>query len=127
MTLSHAPVRMYRMLVKDDIDIFNYNTHSFKQLKSMLQPVVPPSGSFVIILFFIVGCQERDCGQVFILCSNASNDTKSMNLTVYTRAAALFYCNLDVSVILWGKTKFELTQRAKTFITSCCQLQEVLN
>lgn len=26
MTLSHAPVTMYRMLVKDDIDIFNYTT-----------------------------------------------------------------------------------------------------
>lgn len=104
-------------------------SHAFLQATEILmsQPVVPPSGSFVVILFFIVGCQERDCGQVFILCSNASNDTKSMNLTVYTRAAALFYCNLDVSVILWGKTKFELTQRAKTFITSCCQLLEVLN
>lgn len=90
-------------------------SHAFLQATEILmsQPVVPPSGSFVVILFFIVGCQERDCGQVFILCSNASNDTKSMNLTVYTRAAALLYCNLDVSVILWGKTKFELTQRGE--------------
>lgn len=82
----------------------------------MSQPVVPPSGSFVVILFFIVGGQERDCGQVFIFCSNASNDTKSMNLTVYTRASALFYCNLNVSVILWGKTKFKLTQRGENIL-----------
>lgn len=61
---------------------------------------IPPSGSFFIILFFIVRRQERDCGQVFILCSDTSHDAESMNLAVYARAAALFDCNLNVPVIL---------------------------
>lgn len=71
-------------------------------LKDASLGAIPPSGSFVIILFFIVRSQERDCSQVFILCSDASHDAKSVNLAVYTRAAALLDCNLNVSVILGG-------------------------
>lgn len=85
-------------------------------------PAIPPSGSFVIILFFIVRRQERDCGQVFILRSDAPHDAKSMNLAVYTRAAALFDCNLDVSVILWDIIQVITTQffkKQKTMIGSC--------
>lgn len=36
-----------------------------------------------------------------------------MNLAVYSRAAALLDCNLDVSVILWAKTSFKLLQHSK--------------
>lgn len=65
------------------------------------QRQIPSSSSFVIILFFIVRCQEWDGGHVFVLCSDASNDTESMNLAVDARAATLFDCNLNVPVILW--------------------------
>lgn len=65
------------------------------------QRQIPSSSSFIIILFFIVRCQEWDGGHVFVLCSDASNDTESMNLAVYARAATLLDCNLNVPVILW--------------------------
>lgn len=114
------------MLTKDEENIYNRTTHiPSSRWQSSTEiliswPAVPPSGSLVIILFFIVRRQERDCGQVFIFCSDAPHDAKSMNLAVYARAAALLDGNLDVSVILWDIIQVTTTLiLQKTKLRSC--------
>ena len=61
----------------------------------------PPGSSFVVVLLFVVRCEEGHGGQVFILRSDASHDAEAVDLTVDPRAAALLDGDLDVSVILW--------------------------
>lgn len=60
----------------------------------------PSSHCLLILLFLIVRCQERHSSQIFILCTNATHNAQTMDLTVNPWAPALFYGNLDVPVIL---------------------------
>lgn len=71
-------------------------------LSILCSKTLPSSSRFFVLFFLVVRCQEGDSGQVLIFCSDAPDDAQPVDLAVYSWAATLLDCNLNVSVILQG-------------------------
>lgn len=68
--------------------------------KQLLSEALPPGGGLVVVLFLVVGRQERDGRQVFVLRSDPPDDAEAVNLAVDAGAATLLDGDLDVPVVL---------------------------